>query len=124
MATVKPNNNTHRNNNTRRNIKIAAVICGGLILLAILVYVSRVYLRSTKDPDPDPVTLDEFYEISDIETGGMDTDESSIDITDPVDPLTVAPAAESTNEIGLPGDDGPPEVDIPQHPYRIEQESS
>lgn len=119
MATVKPNN-THRNNNTRRNIKIAAVICGGLILLAILV----VYLRSTKDPDPDPVTLDEFYEIPDIETGGMDTDESSIDITDPVDPLTVATAAESTNEIGLPGDDGPPDVDIPQHPYRIEQESS
>ena len=121
MATFKPNN-THRNNNTRRNIKIAAIICAGLILLAILVYVSIVYL--SPEVAPDTATLDEFNEIPDIETGSMDTDESSIDITDPVDPLTVAPAAESTNEIGLPGDDGPPEVDIPQHPYRIEQESS
>tara|TARA_B110000858_G_C17743081_1_gene445937 strand:+ start:987 stop:1334 length:348 start_codon:yes stop_codon:yes gene_type:complete len=115
MATFKPNINT------RRNIKIAAAICGGLILLAILVYVS-VYLRPAVDPGT--VTLDEFDEIPDIDTGVIETDNPSIDITDPVDPLTVATAAESTNEIGLPGDDGPPEVDIPQHPYRIEQESS
>jgi len=117
MATFKP-----KKTNTRRNLKIAAVVFGVLVFLAILIYVSLTYL--TSQVNLDNVTLDEFDEIPEIDTGIIETDNQSIDITDPVDPLTVAAAAEGTNEIELPGNDGPPEVDIPQHPYRLEQESS
>ncbi|AHA54337.1 putative membrane protein [Emiliania huxleyi virus 18] len=69
------------------------------------------------------VILDEFDEIPNMD-GVFESDEPSVDITDPVDPLAVSLAAENTDEIGLPGNDGPPEIDIPQHPYRVEQESS
>ncbi len=117
MTSLRPNNN-----NTRRNLKIAAFVFGALVFMGVLIYVSITYLNLPAEPEK--VILDEFDEIPDIDTGVLESDEPSVDITDPVDPLAVAPAAEGTDVIGLPGDDGPPEVDIPQHPYRLEQESS
>jgi hypothetical protein len=107
-------------NNRRRNLKIAVFIFGALVFLSLLIYFSVKNLM----PPPEKVILDGFDEIPDIDTGVLETDEPSVDITDPVDPLAVSLAAKGTDEIGLPGNDGPPEVDIPQHPYRIEQESS
>ena len=116
MASLGPKNNR------RRNLKIAAFVFGALVFLSILIYLSLMYL---KPPDvSDEVRLDGFGEIPDMDTGVLESDEPSVDVTDPVDPLTASLAAGGTDEIGLPGDNGTPEVDIPQHPYRVEQESS
>lgn len=116
MASLKSKNNRHR------NLKIAAFVFGALVLLGLFVYVSLIYL--TPMVKSEKVILDEFDEIPDMDTGIIESDEPSVDITDPVDPLAVSLAADGTDEIGLPGNDGPPEIDIPQHPYRVEQESS
>ena len=116
MASLKPKNNR------RRNLKIAAFVFGALVLLGLLIYLSLVYL--TPMVVSEEALLDEFDKTPDMDTGVLESDEPSVDITDPVDPLVVSLAADGTNEIGVPGNDGPPEVDIPQHPYRLEQESS
>tara|TARA_B100000767_G_scaffold245163_1_gene243874 strand:+ start:1250 stop:1600 length:351 start_codon:yes stop_codon:yes gene_type:complete len=109
-------------NNKRRNFKIAAFIFGALVFLGILIYVSLKYSEPAVDPEKVTIDGNDILDIGFSETGEMPM--NTTDPVDPVDPVTVSLAADGTDEIGLPGDDGPPEDDMPQHPYRVEQESS
>ena len=111
-----------KNNNTRRNLKILAIVFGVFVFLGILIYVSLKYSEPAVDTEKVTIDGNDILDIGFSETGEMPM--NTTDPVDPVDPLAVSLAADGTDEIGLPGDDGPPEDDIPQHPYRIDQESS